>query len=60
MILEEAYRITSDMKPVDHTNQTDLRREAKHVIFDQIIRSAFGSEAPAWAEPDYLEGWKTI
>jgi hypothetical protein len=60
MTLEEAYEITGKMAMQDHRNPTDLQRDAKEVIYRQVIKKQFADKngnVPPCCEPDFNEGW---
>jgi hypothetical protein len=57
MTLDEAYEITSKMTGIDDRKPTELQREAKEVIYQQVIKPRYPNGVPPHLEPDFNEGW---
>lgn len=61
MTLNEAYKITGQMDGDDHRKPTKKQREAKWLIYREVISKEYkdkGQEVPPHMEPDYMEGWQ--
>lgn len=67
MNLKEAYEVTKMMTINDDRNPTIRQREAKNIIFNEVISKKWLKEnqgkslddIPSYLEPDAEEGWKT-
>jgi hypothetical protein len=60
MTKDEAYEIVKKMGGMDHRNPTPEQREAKNLIYDQVIAPKYDGDPPPHLEPDYMEGWKSV
>ena len=56
MTLDEAYSITEKMTIRDHYKPTDEMRQAKELIYREVIKPEYGDNP--MMEPDFNEGWR--
>ena len=57
--LKKSYEITNKMDVEANRNPTDEQRDAKWLIYNEVISPKYNGNPPPYLEPDYMEGWKT-